>query len=261
MRARVPRYQEIAEDLRERIRDGILAPGTRLDTQRQLAATFRVTLMTLRQALEVLERERLIERRHGLGTFVAAPSIDYDILQLRRFAGDLSAQGEQVSTRLLGSGFVAGPQRVTAALGLARGARVFAVERLRLVDERPLSLQRSFLPAPLGEDVARADLAVTPLAQILEYKLGITVARAREVVSAVRLGQREARELACAPGAAAFESDRVSYDAAGAPVVFDRVYIPGDRFRITRELTYTDRFMGGPGGEPLTPPTSKELNA
>ena len=67
MRARVPRYQEIAEDLRVRIQRGDLARGARLDTQRQLATTFGVTLMTLRQALEVLEREKLIERRHGLG--------------------------------------------------------------------------------------------------------------------------------------------------------------------------------------------------
>jgi GntR family transcriptional regulator len=238
MRARVPRYQEIADDLRAQIQRGSLAPGARLDTQRRLAEAFGVTLMTLRQALEVLEREKLIERRHGLGTFAAAPPIDYDILQFRGFAGDLSAQGEHVSTRLLRSGFVGGERRVTSALALGRGARVLAVERLRLVDGRPLSLQRSFLPARLGEDVARADLALTPLAQILEYKLGITVARAREVVSAVRLGPREAQALEAAPGAPAFESERVSYDGGGAAVVFDRVFIPGDRFRITRELSY-----------------------
>ena len=238
MRTRVPRYQEIAEDLRTRIKRGDLAAGARLDTQRKLATAFRVTLMTLRQALEVLEREKLIERRHGLGTFVAAPSVDYDILQLRRFAGDLSAQGEQVTTRLLGSGFVGGERRVTSALGLGRGARLLVVERLRLIDDRPLSLQRSFLPARLGDEVVRADLALTPLAQILEYKLGITIARAREVVSAVRLGRREARVLHSAPGSPAFESERISCDAGGAPVVFDRVFIPGDRFRITRELSY-----------------------
>src|SRR2546430_6668118 len=82
-----------------------LRPGARLDNQRRLATSFGVTLMTLRQALELLEREHLISRRHGLGTFVAAPSIDYDILQLRRFAGDLSAKGERVATRLLGAWF------------------------------------------------------------------------------------------------------------------------------------------------------------
>src|SRR5688572_18411504 len=169
MRAWVPRYQGIADDLRARIQHGELATGARLETQRQLAKRFGVTLMTLRQALEVLEREKLIERRHGLGTFVAAPSIDYDILQLRRFAGDLSAQGEHVTTRLLDSRITAGDRRVTAALGLGPRARVMALERLRLVDGHPMSLQRSFLAARLGEEVLRADLDVTPLSRSEEH--------------------------------------------------------------------------------------------
>ena len=233
---RLPRYHQIAQALRARIREGTLRPGARLDTQRRLATSFGVTLMTLRQALELLEREHLISRRHGLGTFVAAPSIDYDILQLRRFAGDLSAKGEHVTTRLLATRFSTPDRPVAAALGLGPGARVLVVARLRLVDDHPMSLQCSFLPALIGDEIVRADLARTPLHQALERTLGIVVGRAHETVSAVRLGRREARELGCPVGAPAFESERVSFDAAGAPVVFDRVFIPGDRFRITREL-------------------------
>jgi GntR family transcriptional regulator len=237
-RIRVPRYHRIAETLSDRIRRGDLAPGARLDNQRQLAKSFGVTLMTLRQALELLEREHLITRRHGLGTFVAAPSIDYDILQLRRFAGDLSAKGEHVATRLLGTRFAVADPRVAEALRLPARPRVLVLERLRLVDDHPMSLQRSFLPPPIGDEVVRADLALTPLHQVLEFKLGVVVTRASETVSAVRLGRREARDLGCPAGAPAFESERISYDAGGAPVVFDRVFIPGDRFRITRELRY-----------------------
>ena len=238
MNGRVPRYYRIAESLRDRIRSGDLPPGARLDNQRQLAKSFGVTLMTLRQALDVLERDNLITRRHGLGTFVSAPAIDYDILQLRRLAGDLVAQGEDVVTRLLATA-MASDARAATALGLTPRVALFVLERLRVVDGRPMSLQRSFLPGKLGEEVARADLARTSLKEALEFKLGIVVARARETVSAVRLGRREARELDCPAGTAAFESERISFDAAGAPVVFDRVFIPGDRFRITRELHET----------------------
>src|SRR5438876_6874466 len=193
MRARVPRYQGIAEDLRARIQGGHHAPGARLDTQRQLATSFGVTLMTLRQALDVLEREKLIERRHGLGTFVAAPSIDYDILQLRRFAGDLSAQGEHVTTRLLGGRVARADRRVSDALGLPARARVVQLERLRLVDGHPMSLQRSFLAVPVGEEVLKADLGTTPLRQVLEFKLGITIDRARERVGRAARAPRGAR--------------------------------------------------------------------
>src|SRR5438132_2236253 len=90
---RLPRYHQIAGALRTRIREGALRPGARLDNQRRLAKSFGVTLMTLRQALELLEREHLIARRHGLGTLVASPSIDFYILQLLRFACDLYAMG------------------------------------------------------------------------------------------------------------------------------------------------------------------------
>jgi GntR family transcriptional regulator len=129
-------------------------------------------------------------------------------------------------------------RRVSAALGVSARARVVMVERLRLVDDHPMSLQRSFLPARIGEEVLTSDLAETPLSQVLEFKLGIVITHAHEAVSAVRLAPREARPLGCASGAAAFESERVSFDAAGQPVVFDRVFIPGDRFRITRDLHY-----------------------
>jgi GntR family transcriptional regulator len=234
----VPRYHLIAQSLRERILGGGLAPGARLDNQRRLAREFGVTLMTLRQGLELLERDGLIARRHGLGTFVASRSIDYDILQFRSFAGDLSAHGEDVATHFLASRFTRADHRVAQELSVPSPHRVFLLERLRLVGGRPTSFQASYLPAALGEDVARADLRVTPLGDVLAYKLGIEITAARETVSAVPLPARAARELGCRPGVAAFRSDRVSATADGKAVVYDRVFIPGDRFRITRQLLY-----------------------
>jgi GntR family transcriptional regulator len=198
--------------------------------------------MTLRQALDVLERDGLIARRHGLGTFVASPTIDYDILQLQAFAGDLTAQGENVTTRFLRSQFVRADRRVARALRCRPGERVLVLERLRLVDGHPMSLQASYLPGAIGEEVAKADLAVTPLRHVLAFKLGLEVASARETVSAVHLGDRAARELRCRPGTPAFRSDRVSLGPDGTPLVYDRVFIPGDRFRITRHLQY-DRSL------------------
>jgi GntR family transcriptional regulator len=242
---RRPRYQRIAEALREQILKGTVAPGGQLANQRQLAREFGVTLMTLRQALEVLEREKLIVRRHGLGTFVASPVIDYDILHLPRLAGSLSTLGEPVTTRFVSARFVPASRPVAEGLGLGQRARVLALERVRLLEVHPMGLQRSFLPAGLGEEVVKTDLRITSLREVLEFKLGLTISRARETISTIRIGRREARELGCRPGLAAFISERVSYGADGRPVVFDHVFIPGDRFRITRELTFD-----GPGPRP-----------
>jgi len=130
--------------LSERIRRGELAPGARLDNQRQLAKSFGrhahdaaagARAPRARAPDHAPPRSRDVRRR---------ASIDYDILQLRRFAGDLSAKGEHVATRLLGARFAAPDRRVAEALRLPAPARVFVLERLRLVDDHPMSLQRSF---------------------------------------------------------------------------------------------------------------------
>lgn len=118
-----------------------------------------------------------------------------------------------METRFLGCRFRRPDRRVIQGLRLPEGEVVFVLDRLRLVDGHPMSYQRSFLPASIGREAAKADLAVT-------------------------LGSREARELGYPAGTPAFRSERDSWGAAGAPVVFDRVLIPGDRFRITRELQY-----------------------
>jgi GntR family transcriptional regulator len=238
MMTRVPRYHRIAQSLREQIGAGALQPGERLGTQRGLARQFGVTLMTLRQALTVLEREGLIARRHGLGTFVAAASVDYDILHWTSLAGDLTAKGQEVVTRFVRSGFVRADAATAKALRLGDAGRAFVLERLRLVDGHPMSFQASYLAPALGAEVAKVDLSVTPLGAALADKLGIDVLGAHETVSAVPLDPHAARHLGCRAGVAAFRSDRVSLGSDGAAVVYDRVFIPGDRFRITRELHY-----------------------
>jgi GntR family transcriptional regulator len=244
MRGRLPRYHQIAQTLRERIAAGDPPAGARLHNQRSLAREFGVTLMTLRQGLELLERDGLITRRHGLGTFVGSPYVDYDIIHLRTFAADLSAQGERVATRFLRSHFIDVDRRVARELGLT-GRRAFVLERLRLVGGHPMSFQASYLSPSVGAEVSKLDLALTPLGQALSLTLGLEITAARETVSAVHLEPRAARELGCRPGIPAFRADRVSIGKGGEPIVYDRVFIPGDRFRITRQLHYNGSKTNG----------------
>jgi GntR family transcriptional regulator len=249
--SRPPRYHQIALDLKERIRSGELEPGHRLNNQRRLADEFGVTLMTLRQALDLLGREGLITRRHGRGTYVTTPTIDYDILQLQAFANDLRDLGESVETRVLSTRFVAADGTVAESLRLKPGESVLMIERLRLVRGQPMSHQTSFLPGALGEEVMRADLVVHSLRSILRFKLGIEITRAYETVTAVRLKRHEAEALGRSVGVPAFCSERISFSTSDEPIVFDRVYVPGDHFRITRELRYDTR-------EPRTPDPGRQ---
>src|SRR3954467_13787593 len=66
-----PLYQQIADGLRKEISEGRLEAGAALPSFRQLAEELLVSVITVKRAYEELEREGIIFRRQGLGTFVA----------------------------------------------------------------------------------------------------------------------------------------------------------------------------------------------
>src|SRR5438094_7428035 len=76
----LPAYQRIQSAIRKRIDSGQLHPGDAVASERDLAKIHRVSLMTARHALASLEREGIVERRRGIGTFVAAPKIHFNKL-------------------------------------------------------------------------------------------------------------------------------------------------------------------------------------
>jgi GntR family transcriptional regulator len=224
-----PRYLGIHSNLRERITSGEWPPGSPLPSQRELAGKFGVSVMTLRQALQLLTDEGLIETRHGSGTFVAA-HYAYDLGHLRSFAGDLIAQGAKITTKLLASESVTPPADVAARLGAP--GEVLRLRRLRLSCGRPLIVQTSYLPAALAhvasvEDVGRLGL----YALLAEH--GLTIASAHESISPARLGRCDARDLARPERSPALLSHRVSFTAAGDPLIDDHALLPADSVVIT----------------------------
>ena len=245
---RQPKYLRIHAELRDRITSGQWPAGTSLPAQRDLAAEFGVSIMTLRQALQLLADDGLIAARHGSGTYVAA-RYEYDLGHLRSFAADLAAQGAEIRTRLLAAEVITPADEVSARLG--DPAQVLRLRRLRLAGGRPLIMQTSYLPLPLADGLDPADLAQRGLYTVLaehglaepgwraglaEHGLagpGLAVTRAAETISPCLLGTLEAGYLERPAGSPALLSHRVSFTADGVAVVDDHAVLPGDSVAIT----------------------------
>ena len=99
-----PLYRALADDIRERIRSGEFAIGAQIPTEHELCAGEGVSRTTVRQAVQALVGEGVLERQQGRGTFVT-PRFAHDLGHLRSFASDLAAQGAPVTTRLLDAVF------------------------------------------------------------------------------------------------------------------------------------------------------------
>jgi GntR family transcriptional regulator len=232
---RGPKYLHIREALRQEIEAGRHAPGSPLPSQRLLAERFGVTLMTVRQAIGLLEEEGVVATRQGSGTFVRQRPFAYGPGPLRSLAREIAAAGGDLETTVRSASPGRAPEGVAQRLGASAGEDVFVLERLRILDGEPLLVQRSYLPMELGSLLTPGELTTASLYDLLQRDAGVTVARATETITAVPVGARDARALGRKAGSPGLLSRRRTFDAFDRPVLEDWAFLPAGRVVLTLE--------------------------
>jgi GntR family transcriptional regulator len=230
-----PKYRRIAADLGERIRSGQYQSGSVLPSQRKLSEDYAVTLMTMRQALQVLEADGLIAQQAGRGTFVLPMPLSHHLQSLRSLADELSAQGVALRTDVLARHDRKLPKDVGQRLGAAAGPRGLRLERLRTVGGRAVIHQVSWVPDPWGTLIRECDFTVEPLYAALERVCGLAVARAQESLAAQGLSERLAAQLGLPAGRPVLVMERTTYDAQDLAFVADTAVILDERVRVVTE--------------------------
>lgn len=236
-----PAYAQIEERLTEAIAAGDLSPGDRLPPERELSERLGVSRMTLRQALESLERRGLVRRAVGRrgGTFVAEPKIERDMTALAGLTQQLVRQGRRAGARLLSTREGPAGQRTAAALGLSPGEAVCEVVRLRLSDGQPLALERSLFPSSRFPGLLGRPLDGS-LYELLEREYGAAPRRAVERLEPVLAEAPDADHLGVKAGAPLLLVERTAYDADGAALEFARDLFRGDRTQVLVESRLTE---------------------
>jgi len=217
----VSRYRAIAADLATRIRAGEYPPGSALPPQRELSTSYGVTLMTLRQALRLLESDGLVVQQAGRGTF-AAPA--YQLDTLRSLDEDLRTQGLDVATEVLSLAMRRAPVALPAVPALR-------LERLRRFAGRPAVHQVSWVPQPYAGRIRDRDFTTTSLYTALA-DAGVTVTRATERIRPDLLSGPALTHLGEPAGSPVLHSERVTYGLTDQPVVLDRATILGSAMEI-----------------------------
>src|SRR5580693_10618030 len=112
----LPAYQRIQGTLRKRIESGDLRTGDAVPSERDLAKIHQVSLMTARHALASLERDGIVERRRGIGTFVAAPKIHFN--KLMSYTEQMGSRRLTAASTILFAKVIDNEEEATARLSL-----------------------------------------------------------------------------------------------------------------------------------------------
>ena len=194
-----PLYRQLADHLESEIRAGRLEPGDRLDAEGLLTQRFRVSRITLRQAVAELVRKQLLVRKQGKGTFVMVPAVRHDMRRSHGLLGSLFSQAENASTRLLRYELRVPPTEVAAMLDLRPGQPALALDRLYLIGGKPVAVAQGWLAPEVGS-LSRATAKLMSTEDMMR-RVGLVIASSQVSMRAEAAGAVVGRALQISPRA------------------------------------------------------------
>lgn len=227
----VPLYNQLKELLRGQILDGSYPPLSKMQSESELGNLYRVSRITVRQALNDLQNEGLIFKIHGKGTFVAKAKAFQNVSTLQGLGESLSRQGYEVINRVQSFKTVSATANVAQRLGIKEGARISEIKRVRLVNREPVSLEVTYLPLSIGEKLEKADLVTRDIFLILENDCQINLAHAELAIDAILAASELANALHIEEGSPIMRIERLTHTSDGQPIDFEYLYYRGDAFQ------------------------------
>lgn len=230
-RLRADQARQLADLLRHQILTDSVPDGV-LPHETALATDYRASRNTVRQALDLLRAEGLVERLPGVGTVVVAQKYPHGLDRLMGLAETLHEHG-QVTNEVRTMGPAPAPTPVAERLRIPPGTDVLYIERLRRLNGLPLSLDLTYIPLDLGTPLLGADLENTDVFRLLETITGGRLGHAEITLEAVSADAHSAAVLEAPRGAAVLMLERLTHLADGRPVDLEFIRFRGDRITMS----------------------------
>ncbi|MGY6237281.1 GntR family transcriptional regulator [Burkholderia ambifaria] len=226
-----PLYVQIKDTLRARILDGTYAPHSRMPSEHELCAMFDVSRITVRQALGDLQKEGLLFKLHGKGTFVSKPKAFQNVTSLQGFAEAMSSMGYEIVNQLRSVRTVKADRHLATKLNVPEGAPLVEIHRVRLLNREPVSLEQTWVPEALGKRLAGADLTTRDIFLILENDCGVPLGHADVSIDAILADDDIVDALRVEESSPVLRIERLTHDASGTPIDYEHLYFRGDAFQ------------------------------
>lgn len=230
----VPLYQQLAEILMTAMQTGEFLPGTRIPAETLLAATHGIGRPTVRQAIEVLVKKGLVQRKRGSGTFVLEPRRQVDLFSLAGTSSAFQRQGIEAEVRILNPICLVNvfddkenPFNEQDAYGFSR---------LTLAEKEPVLIEDFFLQKSLFSGIETVDLSNVSLARLVEDRFYLKPVNGRQTFKIVTLEDSRAKLLGIKSGAPILEVRRSIDFPDIKNGVYSKIFCRTDRFSFSQTL-------------------------
>ena len=219
-----PKYIRIRDWLLDRILASNLARGGRLPSEHDLIRQFEVSRVTVRQALEALRSDGIIESQHGKGWFLRRVCAVQNLGRLLGFGEMLAPMGVRARSEVLDLRECPAPAEIASAFGVPPDTVMTRIARLRIASSRVMSYDVSYFPLDVGRRLMQQDLAGQDIFVLMERALKIPLGFADVTIEMAPAEADVAERLHVAPETPIFKMTRLTHDSRGFPVDFEYVY-------------------------------------
>ncbi|MFM1652421.1 GntR family transcriptional regulator [Brevibacillus sp. B_LB10_24] len=232
----VPFYKQLKEIIVEEIESGKLQHGDKLPSERDLAEQFNISRMTARHAISILEREGVVERRVGAGTFIARKRIEMDFITFNSFTKTMLERGMVPSTREIQIRRDKAKSGLAKVLAIEPGEEIVMMKRLRLADDIPVALEESLIPVKFCPGIETYIGYDVSLYQVLEDQYGIKLVRANQYMQVGVSDEEESKLLKIKNESPCILLEAVAFDTNGRPIEFSKSMTRSDIVKFYMEL-------------------------
>lgn len=240
----LPLYHQLYLLVKRKIEAGDLRQGSLLPAEKEIAAYFGVSRITVKRALDELEAEGYLARQRGRGTHV---SYKYEprVLQapLNSMLESLAMMGRETQIRMIELNRVLAPAPVAEALRLASEQTVDRVIRVRSSDGVPFAHYVSWT-VPIGPGLTTEALKGSSRLDVLR-KLGVHLREVDQTITAIAADSTLAQRLVIRPGDPLLQVTRISYDQRKRPIDYLIAAYRPDRFQYQMKLSASEARVSG----------------
>jgi len=217
----IPLYFQLIKLIEEKIRANEWLPGQSLPSEQAFCDHFGLSRTVVRQAFADLEHRGLLKKRNGKKTTISHPEYRGALMQsLRGFHEEAERGGQNPRTKVLEFKAIPADANVARKLGIAEGAKVILLTRLRYLGDRPEVFVKTYLNYERCVSLLPEDFSDKSLYRVLEQKLGLVIAKGVRTIRAVALNSREAALLKVKPKSPALLLCSVGFLADGTALEY-----------------------------------------
>lgn len=231
----LPLYYQLEEYLKQQIESGEWKPGDIMPSERELSEEFRISRMTVRQALTNLVNKNILFREKGRGTFVSHRKFEQNLQGLTSFSEDMERRGLASGSKLLYFEQVKAGDQVAEALAISPGDPVYKLKRIRLADQEPLAVETSYNPVSLFPELDQK-IFEKSLYHYIEENRQMRISHGTQTVEAALVTDEDAQHLMMEEGQPVLLIQRVTHLEDGRPFELVWSIYRGDSYKYRIEM-------------------------